>query len=140
MRAGGEDTVLVISGGVTRPNFPSEADVAASFVPDDLLERVFLEREAETTRQNVRFTKALLADVPIDSIRIVGSRGHIKRAHYLFQKIWPEVLPGLSCEPTGRRNVGSDIAHEILRIPMVIDPEEKIFLPVRKVLIKCGFR
>ena len=47
------DFTLIITGGVTQPNQPSEAEGAANLLPENLRHRVALEKRAMSTRQNI---------------------------------------------------------------------------------------
>lgn len=133
---GKEDPLLVISGGVTRPGLPSEAEGAMALVPENLRSVVRLEKKSLSTRQNLRFTRELLRDTRIDSLIVVSGYGQEQRARFLFRTIWPEVFHKLSFESVGRDTFREYLLHKLLYLLTVIDPQEKVFLPMKKYVFK----
>lgn len=124
--------LMVITGGVTIPGLPSEAQSAFAFVPEDLRARVRLEEKAMSTKQNIEFSKELLVCLNVDarSIIIISSPGHERRTRYLFRRLWPEVT--LSFENVGTYTPRERVVHMIIFVLTVLDPEEKIFLPLKR--------
>jgi uncharacterized SAM-binding protein YcdF (DUF218 family) len=125
---------LLISGGITRPGFPSEARAALYFVPQDLFFRVRLEEESLSTRQNIIFAKRLFHYQNADCVVVVTSRGHAWRARYLFRKLWPE-MKQVSFESVGGSGIRDRIAHAVLYALTVLDPDEDVFLPLKTWLL-----
>lgn len=124
--------LMVITGGVTIPGLPSEARGAFACVPEDLRDRVRLEEKAMSTKQNIEFSKELLVhfNVDVHSVIIISSPGHERRTRYLFRRLWPEVA--LSFENVGTCTPRERVEHMIIFVLTVLDPEEKIFLPLKR--------
>lgn len=127
------EALLVITGGVTQPGFPSEAETAAALVPLDLYPRLRLEKESETTRQNVLYTRRLLQNTKVDAIVLVSSHGHERRARYLFKKLWPEIGQ-LSFESVGSDPFIKQIEHAIITALTISELDEKL-LPLKRAII-----
>jgi len=140
--------LLVISGGVTRAGLPSEAEAGAVLVPFALgARRVLLEEKSQSTRQNIIFVKALLhdEDIAVDSMVVVCIPGQLDRAKYLFHELWPELFetPGrieFRTITIERQAPGEWLFHKLLFLLTYIDPNEKLFLPVRKLIFTGSFK
>lgn len=125
--------LLVISGGVTRPGFPAEAEVAAQLLPKRLYDSVLLEPTAMSTKQNVVNVKKLLSEYDIARIFVVTSAGHRQRVFYCFKKYWPEIVPDLYFEDIELKQTWFEkIVHKAIYFMTVIDPNEKFFLPCKR--------
>ncbi len=96
------DSVMVITGGKTQAEFPSEAEVGKEFLlsgPIGILlremgyeKRILVETEARSTSEHPLLVKALLE---AHSIRaswyiLVTSSHRVWRAHYYFFRDWRE--------------------------------------------------
>jgi hypothetical protein len=132
----GLSSLLVISGGVTRPSFCSEAKAALDYIPEGLHPDVRLEERAATTRQNVRNVRELLVDIPFDALHVISTPGHVARARELIQAEWPEALSRFHAEPVGTDSFWDKVTEKILGILMNMDRRERVFLPLRKLLIR----
>jgi hypothetical protein len=130
------DSVLVISGGVTRAGFASEAEAAKQFVPVGLLSRTLLETRAMSTRQNITNVRMLLwqGKINVDQMVVISSKGHEERVRYLFGEIWPEMLPYLSFQSVGECTSRDRVVHKILYWLTRLDRHERIFLPLKQLL------
>lgn len=126
------DSRLVITGGVTQPGFVSEAEAGRTLVPTELWYRTIVETMSSSTRQNLKAVKKLLRHFQIDGITVISTRGHKTRTRYLFWRLWPEMLPRLSFEFVGPYTVRDRLAHALWLVLTVIDPGERIFLPLKK--------
>jgi uncharacterized SAM-binding protein YcdF (DUF218 family) len=126
----------MITGGVTQPGFPSEAEAAMELVPREMHNRFWLENKSESTRQNVANVKELWEGFHFDVMYVVSSPGHERRTRYLFQKIWPEMAPRLKFDSVGNLTLKDWFMHTILYALTRIDPNEKIFLPLKRKFIE----
>ena len=131
-----EDSSLVLTGGITRPGFCPEAEVALTLVPHELRSRVLLETVSLSTRQSVRSVKNMLCDTKIDSIVAISTSGHEKRTRFLFKKVWPEMVSRLSFESVRKNGFVERIAHTLIYWLTILDPDEKLFLPLKKCIIR----
>lgn len=133
-----ESATLVLTGGVTRPGFRSEAEVAMAFVPYELQSRAWLEKRSMSTKQNIEHVRDhfMGESEMIDSIIVISTPGHELRTRFLFWKLWPKMLPRLSFENVGSESFGERLFHLLLFVVVAIDPEEKVFLPLKKHFVK----
>jgi hypothetical protein len=126
----GAGDLLIISGGVTRVGFPSEAEVGFDFVPNNLRSITIIENKSTSTYENIRFIKPLLPTV--ESLMVVTSRACIPRARLLVKRLLPEIS---SVSFVGVRSTAREYMRELIRYHIaVIDPSEKTLIPFLK---KC---
>lgn len=86
---------IIISGGRTREGLPSEANVGATYLKGKTTLPIILENRARTTSENVRNTKTLLEEqgTEIEEITVITSKERIRRAKYLYKRLWPTIYP-----------------------------------------------
>lgn len=101
-RALGQPPILV-TGGYGDSREESEGYVAARTLREWGIEDVWMETEAENTRQNAVNTKRLAERNGVSRVALVTSASHAPRAVEEFRKVGFEVL---AC-PTGFRNPGT---------------------------------
>jgi vancomycin permeability regulator SanA len=87
------DSILITTGGATGANNP-EGHTEAGLMKDYLIEqhgidagRIFAETEAMTTLENAVNTFAILKDRGIDTITLVTSSYHQRRANLLYETL-----------------------------------------------------
>lgn len=122
----------VISGGVTRPNYPSEARVGFGRIPDDIRSRVTLEEKAMSTRQNIEYVRELVRARWITQIIVVSSTAHSFRVEYLFWKYWPEAKYMLSFSPAYNSTIREWLLQIIIYGMIRLDPNERVFLRIKR--------
>lgn len=90
---------IIISGGLTRKDCPSEASFGEQYLKKQITTQsipIFKEEESHTTIENIKFTKNLIEKIPefdlnkIEQITIVTTPGRLPRLKYLYKKLWPE--------------------------------------------------
>jgi uncharacterized SAM-binding protein YcdF (DUF218 family) len=82
----GAGRVVVATGGVTEGGPPAEADALAEGLRAAGIPDVLVERDAQTTDENARFTARLLAPLGARSCWIVTQPFHGRRAALLFRR------------------------------------------------------
>lgn len=83
---------LLISGSAY--NGTSEADTMAHELQQFFnVPTTWIENKAQTTKENIQFSKAILASEHINKIILVTQQWHMPRAKYLFEQAGFEVYP-----------------------------------------------
>jgi uncharacterized SAM-binding protein YcdF (DUF218 family) len=78
---------ILVSGGLSRGNHPSEAELMRATLQEEFGITVrWLEGESRTTYENARYSAALLQGEGIDTVYVVTHALHIPRAMWSFQK------------------------------------------------------
>ena len=125
----GRAPLLIFSGGsgaVTRQLWDEpEADrfarqaVALGVHPD----RILVENQSTNTGENVRFTRALLADRGLDPSRfLVVQKPYMERRSYAtFRKVWPEKEVIVTSPQVGSEEYLRDYSHDSLGPAAVIE-------------------
>jgi len=91
---------LIITGGVTRPGFKSEAEVGLNFINQQdhpVLPRILLEKRSTTTGENIRFVKELLEQHGLrpSKIFVYHRESALIKAKILYDQLWsghPELV------------------------------------------------
>ncbi len=83
----GSGDVMAMTGG-SRGDRPAEADVMAALARDLGIpaERLLIESRARNTRENARFSLALLEPHGVDHVVVVSDAWHLPRALMLFRR------------------------------------------------------
>jgi uncharacterized SAM-binding protein YcdF (DUF218 family) len=157
---------LVITGGKTRKEFPSEADMALEHIKalvqksDPLIgiqskqqegrviekfiygltSRVLLEPEARATSEHPRLVRALLRSKRItpSTITIVTSNYHLGRSIRTFTLHWPEISSKLRSVGVGTPKLKDRVKESLLRVLGLLDPYDRIIMPTLKRLFRNG--
>ena len=121
----------VVMGGVTRAAFPSEAEAALRYIPKALHPRVVLETDSKSTSENIQNAKLKLVAFDIDEALVHTSKAHEVCVKRLLKQYWPEVADKAQYDgvPSGWR---SWIVHSIIYFCLLLDPNDKFFLPLQK--------
>ena len=84
---------LIISGGITRQDAPSEAGtIFQALVKRGISEdSIILEDEAANTGENVLFSRAKARDLDITEILLIGKISSKRRYIMTVRKQWPEI-------------------------------------------------
>lgn len=106
----GKDDVLIISGGITRPDFPSEAMVGLDFITKHSnfrLPKILLEKKSTTTGENIRFVKELLEEHKLrpDQIFVYHRQSALLKTKILYDQLWkghPELVFVPCVDTSGR--------------------------------------
>jgi len=107
----GKAPLLVLSGGTTQPEEgPEAANMQALLrdlgVPDTAL---LLESRSTTTGENARFSAPLLRERGVDTVLLVTSALHMRRARAEFERAGLKVLPApTDFESLGRQTAARD--------------------------------
>lgn len=136
--AHGKADVLVISGGMTRIGFPSEAETGLALVPENLREKVLIETRSRSTLENIRYARGFLEGLAITSLVVVTSASHVPRARFLVKKFLPEMYAHTSFEGVGRATLAERVREFMLHCLAVIDPYNRVFLPLLKKWFRSG--
>lgn len=83
--------LVVITGGQTRKNAPTEAAQGLEYLRSKINLPIILEEKARSTAENIIFTKKLLKGGKIASATIVTSQKRFWRTGYLYSRLWPEL-------------------------------------------------
>lgn len=83
--------LLVISGGQTRHNAPSEAEMGQAYLGNKISIPILLEKNARSTSENIRFTRKLLADRRIDRLTVITGHKRLWRVKYLCRGLWADL-------------------------------------------------
>ncbi|NTV22238.1 MAG: YdcF family protein [Candidatus Yonathbacteria bacterium] len=138
--AADQGAVMLISGGHTRANMPSEAELALHYVPKEFHGRVFLEKESRSTMENMVFSKKLMGTREFERVILVTSMAHTPRSRMLMKKFWSEAYT--VCEwSLARRSSWKGWALEIfVLIPLlgILDPRERWVVKWMKKLVRNG--
>lgn len=124
--------VLIISGGITRRGFPSEAEVGRAMVPPWLRARVRLETSSKATCDHPLFVQELLRGNAIDSLTVVTSYDHALRARHIFARAWPGVVPVMKFRTVGSSTLVGQAREAILLLLAIIDRKNRVFISVFK--------
>lgn len=125
-------SVMVISGGITQPGANrSEARRAYGHIPADLKERVILEEEALSTRQNVMRVRDMLRDTHIEVLDVVSNSAHLKRVVHHIRREWPDVSDKIVWHITAHSRVRQRLVQRVHSLVGFIDPHEHIFNPLK---------
>ncbi|MBI2065283.1 MAG: YdcF family protein [Candidatus Yanofskybacteria bacterium] len=81
---------IIVSGGCTRKNCPSEASFGGAFIQSRIDTPILLEEHSHTTVENILFTKELVRNYPLEKLLIVSSEKRLLRLKYLYRRLWPE--------------------------------------------------
>lgn len=125
-------SILLITGGVTQPGQPSEAEGGFQLVPEDLKSRVLLEKKSLSTRQNILFSKEILSSYDIDSLFVLSTPGHKVRFSFLLNRNWPEITAKYKFVPVGTDSFREKIIHGVITVLTLLDPEQKKMLSFKK--------
>jgi hypothetical protein len=88
--------LLIITGGQTRSNTQTEAEMGLAYVNNKTTTPILLEKNARSTSENIRYTKQLLSDNHLsatENFSVVTGQKRIWREKYLFRKLWAEAFP-----------------------------------------------
>jgi len=88
---GNDYNLILISGGQTRSNQPSEASIGHAYLKNKTTIPIILERNSKTTIENILFSKNILQLYNISHIDAIISGKLLLRYKYLYKKLWPEV-------------------------------------------------
>jgi len=136
---GGAD-LLVISGGQTRKNAPTEAEMGQAYVSSTITIPVLLEKNAHSTSENIQFSKKLLAEqhiTPIDRLTVITGRKRIWREKYLFRRLWAAMfhqttfLPATDLHPFHYYGV-----ELVYLLSAIVDPAEKFIARLTKKIFR----
>ena len=107
------NSVLILSGGITSNNTLSEADAMNKWIDINSLPyksylnmEIILEKESKNTIENALNCKALLCHnqtsniQSVQSLTIVTSEFHIPRTQCIFNHIFNEINPKITCKLT----------------------------------------
>ena len=130
--------IILITGGVTRAGFPSEAEVGLSKVPKELRTKVMLEKCSKSTSENIRFVLEMLGSSRITSMIVVGSTGQDRRTRFLIKRLWPEILPVTKFDSVPTTSAKEKVAHFVLYVLTLIDPDDEVFVPFIKKYSRAG--
>lgn len=93
--------LLIITGGKTRKNTPSEANMGKEFLKGKIKNKIILEPISKTTIENIKNTKKLVQEnkIKIDKLGIVNSEKRLFKTRCLYLRIWPEVKNKITFYP-----------------------------------------
>src|SRR3989344_9238895 len=129
--------LLVVTGGPTRKGVIAEAEIAYQYVKDKVRVPILIEKEARTTSENIRFTKLLLVGKLIDQAVVITSKRRIRRASYLYKKLWHELHPHISFHPAAdHRSSVHSLAELFYLLISIIDPYEKYLARIPKKIFR----
>lgn len=157
---------LIITGGKTRKEFPSEAERALEYIKtltaesnplmgiqtkdhvDRILDtfiygltsRTILEPEARATSEHPRLVHGLLRSHGITptTLTIVTSNYHRKRSARVFLTHWPEITSQLRTVGVGIPRFTDQIKESVLGVLGYIDPYDRYIMPTLKRLFRNG--
>lgn len=136
-----EVDLVIISGGPTVQDKPSEASTAFMSTPALWGEHVLLEVSSKTTEENIKNTRKMFEDIyvlEIKSMFIITSPGHIKRTRWLIEKYWPEILPAVEFLPVGDFRT-MDVVTEWMQLTLAKSKVgQKIILPILRKIFRNG--
>jgi uncharacterized SAM-binding protein YcdF (DUF218 family) len=89
---------LLITGGCTRANVISEAEMGKQYLQDKTNLPIYLEDKSHTTIENIIFTHQHAKGhcEQINHAVIITSNVRIPRVRYLYKKFWPELFPRIT--------------------------------------------
>ncbi len=137
-------SLLVITGGQTRAEFPSEAETAHQWIKrfyPELAPRVTCETEARSTAEHPQLIKKLLRILNINprSITIVTNKVHVRRSEFLFRVHLPQwVNKIVFVRDVGQPKLSEGVIESILLLIAHIDPYERFILPCVKRIFRNG--
>lgn len=128
---------LIISGGKTLPDYPSEAEMALKYIPEKLYPRVHLEYCSLSTKQNIVNVRDICekADYLIKTLIVISSPAHQMQTTYLIKRYWNEIVKKYHYQSAGQSNVSEWFTRGVIYLMQIIDPEEQFFLPLKRRLI-----
>jgi vancomycin permeability regulator SanA len=129
---------LVISGGKTRAEFSSEAQIGQRFIPFHLEWKTVLETQSRTTFDTFRLTPAYLEsmDISVTAITVVTSAYHVPRAQRIMARLWPRAYACAKFDGVGSVSPWHWFTEKLHLILLGIDPEGTWLVPV----LAKGFR
>ena len=83
--------LILISGGQTRSNQPSEASSGYAYLRNKTTVPIILEENSKTTIENILFSRNVLQNYNITGIDIITGKRWSRRGKYLYKKLWPEI-------------------------------------------------
>jgi hypothetical protein len=135
----GKCDLIVITGGKTRKNACSEAQMAAKYLSDKIRVPVFLEDKSSTTSENVRFAKTLIEKekIFIDSVVVIVRKSCVAKAEHFYRHFWKEAYEKASF--IGALDTHTLFYHLIahfLFLLAVADPKEKTVFRIFKMIFR----
>jgi uncharacterized SAM-binding protein YcdF (DUF218 family) len=82
---------IIVSGGATRRDCPTEASFGAKYLRERIHVPIFTEEHSHTTIENIKFTKGMLAHCSPENLIIVSSKKRLFRLRYLYGRLWPKM-------------------------------------------------
>lgn len=138
---------LVITGGQTRLEYPSEAMVAKEYLKTrlatseiSLLDSILLEEQSLATADHPKYVRHLLRDhnIYLSKVTIITSRFHVKRSKLIFDRLWPEISQVTTWVGTGKVTITDTSKEGILRSIFLIDPDSVTIMPFLKSIFRNG--
>ncbi len=134
---------IIISGGQTRKNIPSEAGQGFEYLNNKITGQIFLEDKSKTTPENVQYTKTIIKNwgIPLRDfeIYVISSKTRIARLKYLYSVIFPEVYSKIKFIPADDSyGFVYQLIEKIYHLIAFIDPYEKILGKWKKELFRNG--
>jgi hypothetical protein len=134
--------MIVITGGRTRKNAPSESEMGRIYLQNKVSIPIIGENQARTTSENVRLSQVLLEDKNLNQVTVITSQKRIRRAQYLYARLWPEISDRIEFVAARDFYPCYYLLLEFLyRICAYLDPYEKTFARLlKKVFRNSAFR
>ena len=138
---------LVITGGKTQLEYPSEAVVAKEYLRTrlatseiSLLDSILLEEQSLATADHPKYVRQLLRDYRIfpERFTIITSRFHVKRSKLIFNRLWPEIAGVTTWMGTGKVTITDTVKEGILRSIFLLDPDSITIMPFLKSIFRNG--
>jgi hypothetical protein len=127
---------VVVSGGVTRKGFLSEAETALTYISRDRHSAVFIERHSKSTSENIEFVKRQMGTFGIHLMIVISSTGHDSRIRYWVARLWPEICPTTAYASVPTTSIIEHLLQLVLYRLTVLDPDRKIFEPISHKLFR----
>lgn len=86
---------IIISGGQTREDFPSEAEIGRNYLHSQTNLPIVIEAESRTTIESVLKLKNHIDINHVRTLFVITSDYSLKRFKYLYQALYPESLSKL---------------------------------------------
>jgi len=133
--------LILITGGVTREGYVSEAKVSLAYLEEKGVSReaVLLEQEALATADHPALVKRVLreAGVLVGAVIIITGDYHLARSKRIFERQWHDLGP-VTWVPISGSKWTDWIKEGILNLIFTLDPESTYIMPWLKKIFRNG--